>query len=211
MRAILFDVSGTILDTKEHIFWQFEALTKQFDGAPATRSEIAAAMKGNLDDVLRALVKNKQTTLSEIKAHHDTLYRRSLRQMRLYPGTIDLLVLLRRLGYRTAAVTSGDSRIVEALDFTGARPHFDIVVTDEHVAQPKPHPEGIHYALTHMGVLPENAVMVGDSAADIEAGRQAGVRKTIAVLHGFGSASSLQAAGPTHIIDDMPALLDVVE
>ncbi len=211
MRAILFDVSGTILDTKEHIFWQFEELTKAFDGAPASRKEIADAMHGTVDDVIHTLVKTQQHPFHKIKAHHDKLYTESLQRMQLYPGVDELLPILRRMGFRLAAVTSGDHRITEALDYTGIRPYFDIVVTDEHVLRPKPHPEGLRYALMHMAIDPKQAIVVGDTGADILAGQAAGVEKTIAILHGFGDVNSLRAAGPDHMIEDVPSLLDVVE
>lgn len=211
MRAILFDVSGTILDTKEHIFWQFEELTKAFDGAAASRQEIASAMHGTVDDVIHSLVKSQEHPFHAIKARHDELYEQSLHQMQLYPHVDELLPILQRMGFRLAAVTSGDHRITDALDYTGIRHYFDIVVTDDHVLRPKPHPEGIRYALTHMGIDPQQAIVIGDTGADILAGQAAGVSKTVAMLHGFGDAASLRATQPDHLIEDIPSILDVVE
>lgn len=211
MRAILFDVNGTLLDSREHIFWQFEQLTKEFDGAPASRSEISTAMKGTVDDVLRQLVKNQDVPFEAVKARHDDLHNQALQRMELFKGVDELLPILRRIGFRIGAVTSGDHRIVDALDYTGIRHYFDIVVTDNHVLNPKPHPEGVLYALKHMGVDPSSAIVVGDSASDIEAGKRAGVEKTIAVLHGFGSPDVLRSAGADKLVEDVPSLLDVVE
>jgi len=211
MRAILFDVNGTLLDTREHIFWQYEELTRQFDGAPASRKEIADAMHGTVDDVIRSLVKNRDVAFHEVKAHHDKLHKQALTRLELYPGVDELLPILRRVGFRIGAVTYGDARVEEALDYTGIRHYFDIVVTDEHVDQPKPHPAGMMYALKHIGVEPHQAIVVGDSPADIAAGKHAGVEKTVAVLHGFGDQQTLQETEPDHLIEDIPSLLDVVE
>lgn len=211
MRAILFDVNGTLLDTREHIFWQYEELTRHFDGAAASRKEIASAMHGTTEDVIRALVKNQDAHIEDIKAHHQKLHTDSLERLELYPGVAELLPILRRVGFRVAAVVSGDERIVQALEYTGIRPYFDIIVTDAHITKPKPHPEGVSYALRHMGIDPELAIVVGDTPADIEAGKRAGVSKTVAVLHGFGDAAILRKADPDHYIEDIPSLLDVVE
>ena len=211
MRAILFDVNGTLLDTREHIYWQYEELTRVFDGAPASRKEIAAAMHGTVDDVIRKLIKNQDTSFHAIKAHHDKLHEQSLERLLLYPGVDELLPILRRVGFRVGAVTSGDHRIEEALDYTGIRDFFDTVVTDAHVLNPKPHPEGLELALRHMGIQPDQAIIVGDTPADIEAGKRAGVSKTVAVLHGFGDVTMLKQQGPDHLIEDIPSLLDVVE
>jgi len=211
MRAILFDVSGTILDTKEHIFWQFEELTRHFDGAPASRKEISDAMHGTVDDVIHKLVKSEHHPFHKVKAHHDKLYTESLQRMELYPSVDELLPILRRMGFRLAAVTSGDHRITDALDYTGIRRFFDIVVTDDHVLQPKPHPEGLRYALMHMAIDPKDAIVVGDTRADILAGQAAGVEKTIAILHGYDNAELLRSVSPDHVVDDVPSLLDVIE
>ena len=51
---------------------------------------------------------------------------------------------------------------------------FSVVVGFEDVARHKPYPEGVELALERLGVLPEEALLVGDSAADIEAARAAG-------------------------------------
>lgn len=211
MRAILFDVNGTLLDTREHIFWQFEELTRHFDGAAASRQEIAEAMQGTTDDVIRRLVKNQDAHFDDIKAHHNKLHTHSFDRLVLYPGVTDLLPILRRVGFRVAAVASGDDRIAQALEYTGIRPYFDLIVTDAHVAEAKPHPASVSYALKHMGIDPASAIVVGDSPADILAGKRAGVSKTIAVLHGFGDHDTLREAAPDHYIEDIPSLLDVVE
>jgi len=54
----------------------------------------------------------------------------------------------------------------------------------------KPHPEPILKALRILGVTAEEAVMVGDTRADIAAGKNAGVR-TVAALYGFGGEKLL--------------------
>lgn len=211
MRAILFDINGTLLDSREHTFWQFEQLTKEFDGAAATRHEISSAMHGTVDDVIRQLVKNQDVSFVAIKKRHDELHGQALQRMQLFDGVDELLPILRRIGFRVAAVTSGDHRIAEVLTHTGIRKHFDIIVTDNHVLNPKPHPEGVLYALKHMGIEPEQAIVVGDSEHDIMAGKRAGVEKTIGLVHGFSAAENLRMAGADHLIEDIPSLLDVLE
>ena len=49
------------------------------------------------------------------------------------------------------------------------------MITGEEVTEPKPHPEGIFTALKQLGATAENAIFVGDSDADIIAGRAAGL------------------------------------
>lgn len=53
---------------------------------------------------------------------------------------------------------------------------FDLAITGDDVENPKPHPEGILKALGTLGVKKDEAVFLGDSNADIKAGKAAGIR-----------------------------------
>jgi HAD superfamily hydrolase (TIGR01509 family) len=211
MRAIVFDLDGTLLDTRERIFWQFEMLTKEFDGAPATRREIAAAMHGTTDEVISALIKNEDVSFARLQQRYQELREESLAHLRTYDGAKELLPILRRIGVQLAAVTSGDEHELRALDQVGIRQHFGIVIHSGHVTNPRPHPEGIELALRHLGVKPEYAAFVGDMPSDIVAGKRAGLAKTIAITHGFSSTDALVKEAPTHLIEDIPSILDVMD
>lgn len=52
---------------------------------------------------------------------------------------------------------------------------FPIIVGAETVKKLKPHPEGVHHILSHFGVLPENALIIGDTPQDFLAGEAAGI------------------------------------
>ncbi|MFC3961654.1 HAD family hydrolase [Nocardia jiangsuensis] len=69
----------------------------------------------------------------------------------------------------------------------------EVVVAYEDAA-PKPAPDGVLAACAHLGVTPERAFFLGDSATDIEAGRAAGVF-TIGAGWGFAGAAVLREAG----------------
>ena len=57
---------------------------------------------------------------------------------------------------------------------TGITDFFTVTIGFEHVTRRKPHPEAVNLALAMLGVKPGKALMVGDSAADIQAGQAAG-------------------------------------
>jgi HAD superfamily hydrolase (TIGR01509 family) len=209
MQAVIFDLDGTLIDSREGIFWQFEVLTREFNGVPASREAIAAAMHGTTEVIIRTLVPNA-TDFTKVASRHAELWAQSMDFHRLYPGSEDLLAILRRLDMRLGVVTAGDHRTVGFLDKAGVRHHFDAVVSKLDNVQPKPHPEGVLLALSKLNVRPEDAIMIGDTVADMQAGKSAGL-KTVAVTHGFGSLAALQAAAPDHIVNDIPSLLDVLE
>lgn len=211
MKAIIFDLDGTLLDVQECFFWQFEALTEEYDGKKVPRNDIVAAGHSTTEEIVRTLVKNTNISFSDILKRHDELRAESYdKHLRLYPGVSDILPILQRTGVKVGAFTSGNHRTVEALDRMGVAPYFHTVVSANDVTNSKPHPEGLLLALKRLGVQPHEAMMVGDGVVDVLAGKKAGVAKTVAVSYGFGRLEDLHAAKPDHVIHDISALLDVV-
>jgi phosphoglycolate phosphatase len=69
----------------------------------------------------------------------------------------------------------------------------------------KPAPDVIFTALNGLAAKPEDCLFVGDSCADMEAGRRAGV-KTCAVRYGYGQQSELARFEPDFWIHDLREL-----
>lgn len=212
MKAVVFDLDGTLLDVREAFFWQFEELSRLYDGAPVAREVIVAAAHGTTEQIVRTLVRNVDVPFEEICKHHELLRLEAIeRFFKLYQGVDELLPILERMNIRVAALTAGNHLSSHALKRMGIHHHFDMIVDATKVQNPKPHPEGLHLILKELGILADETVMVGDSVVDILVGKNAGVRKSIGVSHGFGNVAALRAAGADHIIDNIPSLLDVLE
>ena len=91
----------------------------------------------------------------------------------LYPGVIEALGKLG--GKKSTATTKGTPTTRVVLEMFGLAPFFDHVQgTDGFPA--KPSPDVIFAALTALGARPDDCLFVGDSAADMEAAKRAGVR-----------------------------------
>jgi phosphoglycolate phosphatase-like HAD superfamily hydrolase len=101
---------------------------------------------------------------------------------------------------RTAIQRSPDSlagyQNLFLIHLRGKQPREALKVLDEAAARPKPHPDLALLALERLGVLPGEAVLVGDAAVDVLMARAAGMR-SIAVTCGSQPEAALRAAGPT--------------
>jgi len=86
--------------------------------------------------------------------------------------------------------------------------YFDAIISGEDVEHPKPHPESLFKALQQLEVRPEKAVMIGDTEADILAGKNAKVR-TIGVSYGF-HGSHIAGSKPDFIIGDIANLIPIL-
>jgi HAD superfamily hydrolase (TIGR01509 family) len=208
MPAVIFDLDGTLLDVREGFYWQFQELTREFDGVPISKGMITAVAHGTTDDILRRVVSNREVPFEDIRRRHAELRTEAYgRYLKLYEGVDELLPILKHMGFTVAALTSSNALPVSHLNRLGIQGHFDAVVTAEHGR----HAEGMYLLLERIQRTPAETTMVGDSVTDMLTGKNAGVKKTVGVSHGFGNIEALRVAGADHIIKDIPALLDVLE
>jgi phosphoglycolate phosphatase len=136
-------------------------------------------------------------------AHYRRVYlARNHSMTRCYVGVAEMLAALP--GRKSTATTKGTPTTRAVLEKFGLLPYFDHVQgTDGFPA--KPEPDVIFASLNVFGSTPEDCLFVGDSAADMEAGRRAGVR-TCAVRYGYGQAEELARHSPDYWIDDLREL-----
>ena len=121
----------------------------------------------------------------------------------LYPGVPEAL---RGLGGRKGtATTKGTPTTRAVLEQFGLLPYFDHVQgTDGFPC--KPAPDVVLRSVEALGARPDECLFVGDSAADMEAGKRAGV-KTCAVRYGYGKAEDLARWEPDFWVSDLRELL----
>jgi pyrophosphatase PpaX len=209
--AILLDLDGTLVDTLElllsasrHAFRDraervpTEAEWRAGIGTPLARQLAPYAAD---DAELAALVAGYRGYQHE---HHDRL-------TRLYPGVREALGTLRDRGHPLGVVTSKSDAIAHrTLAHVGLAPWMAVVVGTESSARHKPDPEPVRVALAALGYAPHEALFVGDSPHDVQAGRAAGV-VTVAAGWGFFDAATLADAAPDHTLDDVASLPALVE
>ena len=108
---------------------------------------------------------------------------------RLYRGARRTLQDFHAAGLLQATVTGKRAadceRILRGL---GIKKDIDVYLGGDSAPRPKPAPDLARYAMSRLGVSPDESVVIGDSAADLAMGRAAGAH-TIQVLWGFTTAS----------------------
>lgn len=102
------------------------------------------------------------------------------------PGAEAVLHELRQAGLRIGLLTNGAASLQrEKIESSGLGMHFDAAVVSGEIGTGKPAPEIFHHLLGHLGVAPEDALMVGNSLArDIAGGKRAGLRTCWLALEG---------------------------
>lgn len=175
MKAIIFDFDGTLADTLPICFYAFQAVFKEFDNIEVTSDEIKAMFGPSETGIIREYL---------IDSNHDQAielyyekYSEKHRELVLDNEKMnDLLLQLKREGYKLGIVTGKARRsLLISLECLNMSDLFDVIITGDDVGTPKPHPEGVNKALEHLNIKNTEAVFLGDSEADILAGKQANV------------------------------------
>lgn len=203
--AVLFDMDGTLLDSIELILGGAEYAFEGRDVRP-TRAEWKALIGTPLDSMLARWATGHDDVLALRARYRQYQLDNHDRLVRLYDDVEATLRSLHAAGHPLAIVSSKlDAGIRRSMDHYGLTPLFSAIVGLDHTTEHKPNPAPVRFALSRLGVAESDAVFVGDSPHDIEAGRRAGVR-TIAVTWGAYTREEISPAGPDHFIDEMTAL-----
>ncbi len=195
-KTVLFDLDGTIADTLPLIYEAFDAALTPALGRRLSDAEVRALFGPPDNAIIRSLVGDDQAQAA-IGRYLEVYEREHRRLAGSFPGMPDLLRACRAAGMRLGVVT-GKSRqtALLTLNLLGVSDAFEVVYAGDDVRRQKPDPEAVLLALRDLNHPPgAPGAFVGDSAADVIAGRAAGLT-TIAVTWGSPDHTLLLAANP---------------
>ncbi len=217
IQAICFDVDGTLSDTDDVMVAQLAQLIFPFNFLFPGKDPLKIARgfvmetEGTANFVMG--LTDRIGLDDEIFALKDWMVRPVQEQstpFQIIHGVKEMLeVLCQRypLSVVSARDTSSTMTFLEQFDLV---PYFKIIVTNQTCEHTKPFPDPILYAADHMGVKPQDCLMVGDTSVDIHAGKAAG-SQTVGVLCGFGEEEELRQLDPDMILSTTPELTQVLE
>jgi pyrophosphatase PpaX len=209
MKTYLFDLDGTLLDSIDLILASFHHTARQHLGRELSDAHWLAGVGRPLRDQLRAIAKSDEERDAMLGTYRDHNLARHDAMARPYPGVVDVVRTLHQRGVKLALVTSkmreGADLGLRLLDL---EEELSVRICADDVVHGKPHPEPVFKALEALGASAAEAVLIGDSAHDIGAGRGAGVL-TAAVAWGPFPRETLEAVGPDHWIERPEQILEL--
>jgi HAD superfamily hydrolase (TIGR01509 family) len=209
--TILCDLDGTLVDSRRDIAVAFQhAWRTVVGGIPPSATAIAQHIGKPLAKMLTELGGTLSPSLLStfLTAYRRTYARQNARLTQAYPGVI--LTLQALSTFTLGVVTtkeSGEAEIV--LRRLALIPFFQHIEGGSPGLHLKPAPDTILAALAALHCAPLHTLMVGDTPADILAGKAAGT-KTCAVTYGFGTRETLLQCAPDYVIDSFGELVDLV-
>jgi phosphoglycolate phosphatase len=207
-RAVVFDLDGTLVDSAPDIQRALADGFRPLGIAPFALADVKMMIGGGAAVAIRRAAGQAGIALTadQEKAVYgrfmETYAAASAEGKGLYPGAVDLLTGLGGRGLPLGLVTNKAERITHiALGALGIAGHFGAIVGARDDLPKKPDPAPLLLALERLGTAPREAVMIGDSAADIGAAKAAGCR-SIALTHGY-SRVPVTELGADLVIDSL--------
>jgi phosphoglycolate phosphatase len=218
IRAALLDLDGTLLDTAPDLAQAAnrtlaelglrelpESQVRDFIGqgvAVLVRRCLEASGGRTPDDALF------ESALARFAAHYERVNGSTSVP---YPGVREGLAAMRAGGLRLACVTNKAARFaVPLLAARALDEYFDAVVTSDQAGSRKPSPGPFLVACERLGVSPDEAAAIGDSANDAQGARAAGCAPVMLVPYGYREGRDIRSIECDGIVASLFQAADVL-
>jgi len=172
-KLFIFDIDGTLTSTNQLIFDSFNHINSKYFGKILSPDEVIALFGPTEEEIIVELFGDNA---EKAIADYFVYYKENHNIASLHDGIENLLDHITKNGGKIAAFTGKGRRSAEiTLKELGVFEKVELLVSGDDVIQKKPSGEGILTILKKLEIKPEEAIMIGDSSADIKAAREAGV------------------------------------
>ncbi len=198
IEAVLFDLDGVIINSFESWYRAFNAMLKRYKREEISREDFKAKCWGpdlrhnldawNLGEEAGLYCIGKQLELVEL--------------IELFPEAKEVLSRIKHK-FKVGLVTNTPKKnVAKILEHFQLADLFDVVITGDDVHEGKPNAEMVIEACRRLNVKPENAILVGDTESDFQAGKSAGCT-VIGIGTGVGAGVDTKSCVKTDIEIDM--------
>ena len=183
LRAVLFDLDGTLLDTAPDMVGALNKLRREEGLAPLPYDAVRPGVSHGAARVVKIGFPDASPEhCAGLQRRFLEIYRGALSLgTRLFPGMAEVLDTLAGRRLKSGIVTNKAAWLTEPLlQQLGLRDRFDCVVSGDTVAERKPHPLPLLHAANLAGVMPGECIYVGDAERDVVAAHAAGMPAVVA-------------------------------
>lgn len=188
VRALIFDLDGTLIDSKQDLIHSVNAMLVEMGREPLHEDTISGYIgHGAPKLVARALgngadEEERERALKFFLTYYEE---HKMDSTTAYPGVAEALEELR--AFPMAVLTNKPVRVsVRILEALGLAKFFRAVYGGNSFETKKPDPQGARKILAEFGASPNEAALIGDSEVDVQTARNAGTF-AMAVNYGFGT------------------------
>jgi phosphoglycolate phosphatase len=208
LKGVLFDLDGTLIDSKRDIAAAANAARAHFGMPPLPVSDVLPFIGFGIRRLIEGVLETQDgARIDEGLAAALRYYGSHLGEYTtVFDGALGLLQALKARGIACGVVSNKPHDLtVRTLSILKMEGYFAAALGEGAVKNKKPHPEPVLEVLRLMGVEPDNAVFIGDSAVDVECARNAGM-PVIVVSHGFGDKDDMERSAPDLVVGSLADL-----
>lgn len=171
-------MDGVIVDSLHYHFLAWQHKFRELGGEVSEHSVLLHEGR-NSREILPLLLEETNTSLSEDSyeafIEEKRNYYRSIVKIQHYEGAFDVVREVCKRGFRTALVTASALRNMQNSIGEEERELFDFIITGDEIPRAKPNPDPYLTAMNHLGLSPEDCVVVENAPLGIQSAKNAGM------------------------------------
>lgn len=213
VRAVFFDLDGTLVDSAIDIYYALNAALTELGWPLVTEAQVRIWVGRGAPQLVHCVLKHQQVEVDPKDQHLllDVFLRHYQRHVCIeskpYDGVIEFIEACQQRELFLACITNKPYQpahdLLQALNLLSP---FQLLLGGDSLTHRKPHPESLLHALHYFGLQPHQAVMIGDSRNDIDAAHAAGM-PCFALTYGYNHGEPVSACHPDLLLDSLRQLL----
>jgi pyrophosphatase PpaX len=177
-KTIIFDMDGTLVSSLPVIYHCENEISRKYLKTSLTLEDVISKFGPPAHRIVKDMTQNLPDAVQTraVSDYYECYRTHVSTQGLVFPGITDLLRKIKRSGRRLALFTGVEKNMMEyTLNPFKLSDYFEVRVTADDISNSKPDPEGLNLTLSLIKASAQESMYVGDSPADIMAGKRAGV------------------------------------
>lgn len=209
--TLLFDLDGTLIDTRELVVASFQYTFQKVLGLPISAEEVLHDYGRPLTYSFGRYTQDKAVVDEMLRVYRQHNVEFHDQRTLPFPHVGEDLAELHNAGYRMGLVTSKKRpTVMMGVRLFHMEEYFETLVCEEDTKEHKPHPEPLLEAMRRMQVQPQETLYIGDSPYDILCAHAAQV-PSAAVLWSNFPPETWDEVKPTYRLDRLTQLLTLLK
>lgn len=214
IKAVIYDVDGTVLDTLSTIAHYGNKALEHFGFLPLPEENYKYYAGNGAKVLIEKMLEASGVSVNEhfenVFTYYNDIYNASpVAYTKPFEGITELVVALKEKGIKQAVVSNKPDFATRGVMSACFGDEFDRVYGARDGVKLKPDPDALLSVLDELGVDKSECLYVGDTSVDMDTGRNADV-KTVGVLWGFRDREELEEHGADYIVDKPEQILEIV-
>ena len=211
IKAILFDLDGTLLNTLKDLNEASNHTLRYFNLPLITINQTKQFIGNGVKMLLKRAAFNADIDYELAYEVFKKYYRNHIKDYTtVYDGIIDVLKFIKSHDIKIAVTSNKYQEGVEILVNHLLSPYIDIALGSSETVKVKPHPDMVNIVLDRLNVSSDQCLFVGDSDVDIITGKTNNI-KTIGVTWGYKDKKILENETPDYLVDNQVELIKIIK